>query len=99
MLGDLGKGRIMGVIKRWRAKTDALGLRQVRRVTVFVVGVTVLVLGLALVVLPGPAVVVIPLGLAILGIEFRWAKRWMRRARNMIRTGEARGIRKPKLQT
>lgn len=40
-----------------------------------VFGFTVLLIGLALVVLPGPAVVVIPFGLAILGTEFIWAKK------------------------
>jgi hypothetical protein len=66
---------------------DALGLRQVRRVIVFVVGMTVLLLGIVMLVLPGPAVLVIPAGLAILAIEFRWAKRWLRRARLMLQRG------------
>jgi putative transmembrane protein PGPGW len=47
-----------------------------RKVVVAVIGATVLALGVALIVLPGPAVVVIPLGLAILGTEFLWA-RWL----------------------
>jgi hypothetical protein len=38
-------------------------------------------LGIALVVLPGPAFLVIPAGLAILAIEFAWARRWLGRAR------------------
>lgn len=57
---------------------------------IFVVGMTVLLLGVALIVLPGPAIVVIPAGLAILGLEFRWARRWMRHARAVIRSGERR---------
>jgi predicted tellurium resistance membrane protein TerC len=47
-----------------------------RKVVVAVIGATVLALGVALIVLPGPAVVVIPLGLALLGTEFLWA-RWL----------------------
>jgi uncharacterized protein (TIGR02611 family) len=70
-------------IQRWSSR---LGLRQVRRVVIFVVGMSVLVFGLALIVLPGPAVLVVPAGLAILGLEFRWARRWMRRAREMFDT-------------
>lgn len=50
-----------------------------RRIVVAVVGVTVLLIGVALLVLPGPAFVVIPMGLAILGIEFAWARRWLTR--------------------
>jgi len=52
--------------------------RTARRIVVGTVGATVLALGLALTVLPGPAFVVIPLGLAILGLEFAWARRWLR---------------------
>ena len=40
-----------------------------------------LAIGVALIVLPGPALVVIPLGLAILGVEFAWARRWLRKVR------------------
>jgi uncharacterized protein (TIGR02611 family) len=47
----------------------------------FVVGgVTVLLLGLAMLVTPGPAFVFIPLGLAILSLEFLWAERLLERA-------------------
>jgi hypothetical protein len=53
-------------------------MKQLKRIGVAVIGGTVLALGLALIVLPGPAFIVIPLGLAILAIEFAWAKRWLR---------------------
>jgi uncharacterized protein (TIGR02611 family) len=56
-------------------------LRPIRRIAVTVVGGTVLALGIALIVLPGPAFIVIPAGLAILAIEFAWARRWLRSAR------------------
>jgi uncharacterized protein (TIGR02611 family) len=38
-----------------------------------VAGVVVLLAGLAMLALPGPAFVVIPIGLAILSLEFAWA--------------------------
>jgi tellurite resistance protein TerC len=50
-----------------------------RRVVVAVIGGTVALIGVAMIVLPGPAVVVIPLGLAILATEFAWAKRLLKR--------------------
>lgn len=53
-----------------------------RKVVVGVVGTTVLLLGVAMLVLPGPAVVVIPLGLGILAVEFAWARRWLKRLRD-----------------
>jgi tellurite resistance protein TerC len=49
-----------------------------RRAAVIVVGSTVVLFGILLIVLPGPAFIVIPAGLAILGLEFAWARRWMR---------------------
>lgn len=49
-----------------------------RSVVIGVVGSTVVLIGIALIVLPGPAFLLIPLGLAILGIEFAWARHWLR---------------------
>jgi len=54
-------------------------LKQARRVVVIVVGFTVLLFGLALIVLPGPAVLLIPIGLGILATEFVWARQLLRR--------------------
>src|ERR1044071_3682938 len=48
-------------------------MRHVRTIAVAVVGGIVLALGIALIVLPGPAYLVIPAGLAILAIEFAWS--------------------------
>ena len=51
-----------------------------------VVGATVLLLGVVMIVTPGPALVVIPVGLAILSIEFTWARAWLKRLRESIST-------------
>lgn len=59
-------------------------LRHARRLVVLVVGVTVLLVGVVMVVLPGPAVVVIPLGLAILATEFVWAARLLKRLKQTV---------------
>lgn len=53
--------------------------RALRKIAVVVFGTGVLVVGLLMLVLPGPAFVVIPAGLAILGLEFAWAQRWLSR--------------------
>ena len=63
------------------AKLD--NIKVVRRVIVSVVGVTVVLIGIALLVLPGPAIVVIPVGLAILATEYAWARRWLRKVRRI----------------
>lgn len=66
-------------------------VRHARRVVVAVVGTTVLLLGVALLVLPGPAFIVIPIGLAILAIEFAWARRLLKRVRRSIDDAVGRG--------
>ena len=59
-------------------------LRMARRVGVAVVGSAVLGVGVVLLVTPGPAFVVIPIGLAILSLEFEWARRWLRKVKEHI---------------
>lgn len=58
-----------------------------RRIVVAIVGVSVVLLGIALLVLPGPAFIVIPIGLAILSLEFAWARNWLKKIRE--RTNQA----------
>jgi tellurite resistance protein TerC len=65
-------------------------IKKGKRIIVAVVGGTVLAAGLALVVLPGPAFIVIPAGLAILAMEFAWARRWLRKARCYLPSTKAR---------
>ena len=60
-------------------------VRAARRLVIGVLGFTVLAVGFSLLFLPGPAFVVIPIGLAILGIEFGWARRLLMRARKLTR--------------
>ena len=57
--------------------------RTIKRFLIGAAGGLVLALGLAMVVLPGPAIVVIPLGLAILATEFAWAKRWLEKVKSL----------------
>jgi uncharacterized protein (TIGR02611 family) len=51
-------------------------------------GSAVLAVGIAMLALPGPAFVVIPIGLAILSLEFVWAERLLEKA--LIKGEEAR---------
>ena len=60
-------------------------IKSLKRVIVAVVGFTVLAVGLAMIVLPGPAFVVIPLGLAILATEFVWARRLLDRVKSKLK--------------
>ena len=79
---------------KWLSRiTAAIGLSDLpggfRKLIVGVIGITILLLGVAMIVLPGPAFIVIPAGLGILATEFAWARRLVRHARVMI--AKARG--------
>lgn len=65
-------------------KTFHLTYKIARRIAIAVVGSTVLLIGIVMIVAPGPAIVVIPIGLAILSIEFAWARYWLRHLRKTI---------------
>ncbi len=58
--------------------------KHAKRLVKVVVGFTLLILGIALIVLPGPAFVVIPLALAILAGEFVWARKLLRRVKKEV---------------
>jgi uncharacterized protein (TIGR02611 family) len=55
--------------------------RVAKRIAIGIVGGSVLIVGVCMIVLPGPAFIVIPAGLAILGIEFAWARIWLKKAK------------------
>jgi tellurite resistance protein TerC len=57
-------------------------VRFARRLIVAVVGGTVVAVGVAMLVLPGPALIVIPAGLALLATEFVWARRLLKRVKD-----------------
>ena len=72
----------------WARIKSALSLKilppPVRKLIIAIIGGTILLIGIALLVLPGPAFVVIPVGLAILATEFAWARGAVVRARKMM---------------
>lgn len=63
-----------------------------RRVVVAVVGATVLLIGVVMIVTPGPALILIPVGLAILSIEFAWARYWLKRLRKAISSQNSKNL-------
>ena len=76
-------------MKRIRRLLEKWGLNQVpptvRKVVIGVIGTTILLIGVALIVLPGPAFIVIPIGLGILASEFIWARRVIKRGRIFVK--------------
>jgi ribonuclease D len=59
-------------------------LKQIRKVVVFLIGGTVVLVGVIMVVTPGPAFLVIPAGLGILALEFAWARNLLKKAKTMF---------------
>jgi tellurite resistance protein TerC len=81
-------------MKRMQRILARVGLDQVppmvRKIIVTVIGTTILLVGVVLIVLPGPAFIVIPIGLGILATEFVWAKRVIKRGRILLRRSGGR---------
>lgn len=55
-----------------------------RRIVIGVIGGTILLGGAIMLVTPGPGVAIVLLGLAILAIEFAWAKLWLEKVRHSV---------------
>ena len=59
-------------------------LPRLKPVVIAVVGFTVILVRVALLLLPGPGLIVISLGLAILATEFVWARALLKKAKNAV---------------
>ena len=76
-----GSGGKPSLVERLRSQREAHKDRHiVVRVAFAFAGFTLLAASAAMVVLPGPAVAVLPVALAILSLEFLWAERLMEKA-------------------
>lgn len=70
------------VVKLRRRRDAYVAKGVVYKTTWVIAGLVVLFAGLAMVVLPGPALVVIPIGLAMLSLQFAWAENLLEHALN-----------------
>lgn len=57
-------------------------IKQIKRIFVGIIGGTIVLIGVLMIVLPGPAFIVIPIGLSILATEFLWARKIIDRFKN-----------------
>jgi uncharacterized protein (TIGR02611 family) len=82
-----------GIYARFRAyvRRNAL-LNTTWRIGVFTVGVTVLVGGLVMMIAPGPGILGIVVGLAILATEFAWAKRALHHAKQAAEKAKEKAL-------
>ena len=69
-------------------------IKQLKRLIIAVIGFTVLLIGMAMIVLPGPAIIVVPVGLAILAGEFAWARNVLKKIKTKIQKISEGGIKK-----
>jgi uncharacterized protein (TIGR02611 family) len=65
-------------------------LKGARRLVVAVVGGTIVLVGIALLVVPGPGLLFIAAGLALLGTEFVWARSLMSKIRRQAQRAKER---------
>ncbi len=68
--------KLRHLLRRWFGDYTRL-----RKLVVGVLGVSILIVGAAMLLLPGPAIIVIPAGIALLATEFAWARRLLRRVK------------------
>lgn len=60
-------------------------LKQIKKIIVGIIGFTILIIGVLLIFLPGPAFIIIPIGLGILATEFVWAKNMLEKIKRKIK--------------
>ncbi|WP_448565595.1 PGPGW domain-containing protein [Thalassotalea ganghwensis] len=59
---------------------------KLKRLSKISVGYCCLAIGILFILLPGPAVIFLPLGLALLSTEYFWAQRWLKKCQRWMRT-------------
>ncbi len=62
----------------------AVSYKLAKRIVIAVIGGTLLLGGIIMLVMPGPGLLIILLGLAILAIEFAWARLWLAKVRHSV---------------
>ena len=62
-----------------------LSLRHAKRIVSFILGLSLLLIGVAMIVLPGAETVLLPLGIALLATVFVWVRRWLERFKQKAR--------------
>lgn len=78
---DRDRARARKIVARIEARREIhRQMHWLPRVMVATAGFFVLLAGVAMLFLPGPAILVIPVGLAILSLEFVWAERLLEKA-------------------
>ena len=100
IIGGILSVGIIASVKSVKDKTDLISplaneveklaltsYRQARKAVLLLLGSSVVLIGLGMVLLPGPALLVMPLGLFIFSLEFLWARRWLGQLKMQLADG------------
>jgi uncharacterized protein (TIGR02611 family) len=60
-------------------------VKKLRKIIIAILGFTVIIIGILLIVTPGPAIIVIPAGLTILATEFPWAEKLLAKIKSKLK--------------
>ena len=71
-------------LQKWVARFGIELRPRLRRFLIATIGFSVVLIGLVMIALPGPAIIIVPLGFAILASEFAWARRVWRRGTILV---------------
>jgi tellurite resistance protein TerC len=80
--GTESESAIKSKAKRYSKRT----VKELRRFVILIMGLTIMLIGVLLLVLPGPGVVTFIFGLTLLASEFYWAKNWLKKVEHGIDT-------------
>lgn len=78
------------------AATVRFVMRNGRRMAISLVGFGLVLIGIVLLVIPGPGLLVIVAGLAVLATEYVWAQRTLNYARRKAVQAKDRALRRPR---
>jgi Putative transmembrane protein (PGPGW) len=86
-------------LQKWVARFGLQSRPRLRRFLIGTIGFSVVLIGLVMIVLPGPAIIIVPLGFAILASEFAWARRVWRRGTILVSRIRAKPVPREPVET
>jgi len=86
-------------LQKWIMRFGLESRPRLRRFLIGTIGFSVLLIGLVMIVLPGPAILIVPLGVAILASEFAWARRVWRRGQILVSRVRGKSVPRELIET
>jgi hypothetical protein len=85
--------------QKWIMRFGLESRPRLRRFLIGTIGFSVVLIGLVMIVLPGPAILIVPLGFAILASEFAWARRVWRRGTLLVSRIRGKPVSREQVET